>query len=337
MVQKFNRTIQFLLILSTLTYMRGQGLDTFDFISFQIMAIITISFIFINNVKKNMALLYLFIPVIISTALTGFNNIVVHNTINFSLGLFTIYILTNFNKKYIYIAVQWSILLNLIVLVFQTIGFSPIVVSIGESGGLFGNAPRLCMYLAITLPFMFEKNKVVALFIGIVGVVLEEIYLPVFYIILLFKNKPIYLIGLVFLIASQYGKIFHSFTIRLPIWKPTIEQIFSSPVYGYGLGIFPHVSPQFVINRYWHADTAMSSLLQFIFSTGCIGVAGLVLFIKQLKFKWHDTDISLLFLCLLSLVEYPFEVPKLWFIICVIIGIKLGESYDKNKHFCKCH
>lgn len=335
-----NRIIQIFIALSTLTYMKGRSVDEFDVVSFQIMILIVIGIGLADKIKYNFSLGYLFIPAILTTALGEFNNIVVFNTVNFSLALLGIWVLSGFDKQHIYSAILWSILANLVVLIFQTIGFSPIIKNIAEPGGIFGNAPRLCMYLAITLPFVYEKNKLLALCISSIGILLGEIYLPAFFLLLcIIKGNNIdrwfsIFIGVLSIIVF-HNKIFHSFIIRMPVWKPTIEQIFSSPIHGYGIGIYPHVSPQFIPGNH-HADTAMSSLLQFVFSMGCIGMAGLVLFIRELPKKLNDTGIALLFLAILSLVEYPFEVPKLWFIICVIVGIRLGEKEKDIPKYAGC-
>lgn len=346
------------LAISPLAYMAGKPMDMFDTMVFQIFAIaIGLLGIKQNFHSKSFLLATGFLAsALASTAFKEFNQIAMFSFVNMFLATNLIMAVSSDEE-----AVEWidknigwifilPIALNLIVLIWHWMGFNPIIENkTGEPGGLLGNSPRLCMYLAIVLPFVFDKSKLLALIIGFIGVVLKEVYLP-FFCMFLFIAKDTFggkdedisyynsfikflcLLGFVLAPFTFYRqKIIESLTIRMDVWLPTLEQSFKSLWFGYGPGVFQHVSPQFVKKiigvgqGFIYADNSFSSIIQIFFSQGMVGLICFGFIVRFFLKHWEADkyDMSLLFLLIMALFEYPFEVPKLWLTICIIVGVKI--------------
>lgn len=279
----------------------------------------------------------------INLYLSKFNPIVLSAFINFSFGVIFISLVANYTQNFSK-CLKYAVLagvFNLAILGSQLIGFDPIITNIAEPGGIFGNAPRLCMYLMIILPFAWKVNPIFFFLFVVTSLFLGEkvvlIFAPMVMMGFLYKKciklqKGFWIISIIMFsclgFIMFFNKIIQSFIIRLPIWKSTIEQIFQRPVEGFGLGMFPHVSGQFIIG-YYHADTAFSSLLDFTFGIGLISSVIILTYIGRVTFNAcfkyiHKAEVlAFLSLGILCFVEYPFEVPKLWPIICSVIAIFL--------------
>lgn len=277
----------------------------------------------------------------LSTVFSNFMSIPLASLLMIFLGALIISVISHLKFEYVTIAVQIVILANTLILLGQELGFSPIISNPnGEPGGMFGNAPRMCMYLAITLPLIFRSNLTVALNISLLGLVYRELYLPIFFIMLVlqrFWNKyylRYFIIGvLISIIGINIDKIVHSLQARSIVWLPTIDQIFLRPLSGFGGGMFPHLSDDFVKSNYYHADNAFSSVLQFIFSYGLVCFGFLCYVFKKIvvSFPSSPYKTSLIFLAIISLTEYPFEVPRLWPVICVLIAGTLSYKHNETE------
>ena len=217
-----------------------------------------------------------------------------------------------------------------------------------------GNAPRLMNYFCVVLPIIFFESKL--LFFGclLAAVSIKEYtILPIAFILLALHSikhsrkliLPLILIFIVAagLIVSVYrDSVNRSIEIRWKVWKPTIEQIFKKPLCGFGLGVFPHVSSQFLdltvptitgeVLKY-KAETTFNSYLQFIFGAGLFAVAWIEYAFKTFKekFKYSIDNYVVLSIALLALIEYPFEISRLWITICALFGFYLIKNHEKGE------
>lgn len=353
----FDKTLKAILLLSPLAYVKGVHLDSVDLKAFPLYAAVLFTASLFSKPQRNInfrPLSYILLIGGYSLFITRFNSTVLSAFINLFLAILIILLIVIHAKepKEYYKYLMWAGLLNIFVWAGQLNGFAPILTNVnGEPGGVLGNAPRMCMYFTLILPFVFKVNVIVYILFGAIGALTGEWILPflalIFGMMLFLKGKlsfanfnAITLCGITIMLTGAglfllKDHIFLSFARRWVLWKPTIMQIFQEPVRGYGLGIFPHVSGQFIkvpyivpgISTFYHADTAFSSILQFIFNVGAIGIAWIMYAGWYIKTHFRVTApmLGVIALVILSMVEYPFEVPKLWPTICFIIATMFIE------------
>jgi hypothetical protein len=278
---------------------------------------------------------------LVNLFLNNFNPIILTSFINFSFAIIAISIIAiyaddikSFTKWIVYAG-----LINIFVLIVQKCGFnfvlndSTTTFGAGEHGGIMGNAPQLGNYLALTLPFAIEFSWIVAIVYLICCFVIKEytIFLIALVIFCLkFKKLKIPLLtGILILSVIIYKDILNSLQIRWQVWKPTIEVILQRYWIGYGLGTFSSVSNQFIKSPY-QVDFAFNSYLQFVFGVGLAGAIWLIVLVRKLikEFSLSTIGLAVLSLGILSLLEYPFEIPRLWITICVIIGIYIAQTKE---------
>ena len=325
-----DRVFKTILLFTPIAYCVGVGAYKFELIFFQMASVILFISTMFDNQKRQpqgKALIGLFLGLcLLSVYLHGFQLRNLSALINILIGCFDIYIVSAYVRD-INKCANWLLIgigLNTLVFIGQILGYSPFIdpntftgsageVIKGEFGGIIGNAPRFAMFIALVLPFVSRLYIIPAL---IIGIYLQEV--SVFfsaYVTLMMKSdwrlsSVVFFSGLV-AVGVFYQKIFHSITIRLPIWRQIVDLLAHSPIKGYGLG------------RFDLADYAMSSFLQWIYGVGFLGIGFFILCIR--KIKWYL--IPLFFLCLF---EYPFEVPRLWIVIVFCIAfyaIKEGGDY----------
>lgn len=341
----FNYVLKIILFLSPLVYTMQISLHKFDLIFFQV----GVSALFISacfSIPKRIILIHpmplLLILCAINVFFSKFNVIVLSNYINVFLGVIGVYLIAIYCEdtaqyhKWILFAGS----INILIFVAQKAGFSPIIdisKQFGQPGGLMGSGPQLVTYLTVILAF--APVWLAGIFI-VIGIICQEFTIVgVAFIFFLIKYKYpagkgylkfipilIFLTGLLFI----KDHIIHSFINRWVIWSPTITQACQQPLAGHGLGIFSHVSDQF-IKSFWHADNAFSSLLEFIFNIGFLGFVWVGYFLKKYvqNFKHNMSTLALLAIMILSLTEYPFEIIKLWLTIMVIVGFYFIENQEK--------
>src|SRR3990167_3381133 len=187
-------TAKVILFLSPLAYMSGRSLDGFDCVVFHAsFCLLIIAFLFYQPIKAVSTLkpfAVFLLACLISTALNGFNVISSVCLLNASMAAVITFILCfvgdyrQFTNVFI-IATGVNVALSAL----SSIGFSPIIQNPGgEAGGMFGNAPRLCYYLAITMPFVVERFRCSVVFYAICGLLFKELYLFAFAFILTLKH-----------------------------------------------------------------------------------------------------------------------------------------------------
>jgi hypothetical protein len=238
-------------------------------------------------------------------------------------------------------------LINAVVFLFQKIGFNPILnegLYRGEEGGIMGNAPRLASYLTLIFPFVPLWLKGVFLAIALIVkefalVGLAWLMALAFCIKNIKKREIIYEVGFVGLIifaisgiSRYHSDIYASLHLRWTIWKPAIEMIFKRPLLGYGFGIYPEIANQFT-NIGQLVICAFSSILQFIFEVGLLGVVWIGFAIKYYKkySGFNPATWGVVALLMLSILEYPFQIPKLYFTICAVLAFFIIQKEDTNE------
>lgn len=350
----FDRVFKLLLLLTPLAYTNGISLNVYDQGIFPLSVMTLFLSALWSKPQRNVD----YKPLALLLALCGwnfsinkFNPYIYEFLMTLFFGILAVILISIYckNPRSCFKFIMWAGILNILVFIGQKVGFEPIVSNPnGEPGGIFGNGPRMCMYLALTLPFVLETNFWIGLiYIGIGIFCTEYIILALGIFIWLinllkFQGKEGYreanflpaifiIICSILVIFFLRNSIIQSINIRWLAWKPIIEQIFKRPYLGFGLGMFPRIASQFLdltSGRYSQANHCLSSILYFIFGVGLLGVAWLIYIIQFVikRFKFNAPSFAIISLLILSTVEYPFEVPKLWFTICAIIGFFLIEN-----------
>lgn len=223
----------------------------------------------------------------------------------------------------------------------QHLGYNPVISNDHDQyGALMGNAPRLANFLALTLPLAVGYSWLAGILWLLAGIYIHQfpMFLIGFVMVLIFEYQsknlrlrkdflfPVIGVFLAF-IVWQHAHIWQSISVRLAQWQPILEQIFQHPVFGCGLGTYPIFANNF-------NEVAMSSAVEFFFNFGFVA-GGIILYflIRHFKQNFRITLIqtSIIGLAVLCLIEYPFEIPKLWPIIIALAGFYLIENNNKGE------
>lgn len=334
-----DKTLKIILLLSSVVYMNGRTLDSFDVLFFHA-AFLFLLFLFPVPKNSKTVLSFFLVPLLGITALQGFQQVPMICLMNLAAGFYVINLMIQ--------SVEYKTYSNIFILaIFINLGlvllssfdiFQVIENPKGEPGGMFGNTPRLCYFLAITLPFIFERFKWTLSLYFIAGILFKEVYLSIFALMIFVKDFRKYVTLRTFILLAIAGmlcffvifkaQLIQSVSIRWLIWEPTLNQIFVQPLFGYGLGMFKYLSDQFIHIPSSQADNAFSSFIQFFFACGFAGLIGLGYICREMfrGVKLNAPTLSLIFLLVLSIFEYPFEVPKLWLTLCFIIAVFIKEN-----------
>lgn len=338
----FDLILKLGLLLSPIVYGMNVSPDRFDTIFFWLFGVVLFSVSLFEQPKREIPLIVKrIILFLIGICLSNlfwysFNPICLSVLINIFFGCFVFILIIKYasNSLTFYRYIFYAGLINIAVFLLQKINYNPIfdIKIEGEKGGLLGNGPRLMDYLAMTMPiapfgFFYPLLSLLTkefLIVGIAGLIFirkanNKIRISLAFIILLIS---------IFFLRQE---IINSLHTRWLIWEPTIKIFLKRPLLGYGLGMFSRISSQFITKTGLQVDYAFNSYLQFIFGTGILGLVWLGYVFKYIysKIKFDKTFFAVLSLCILCLLEYPFEIPKLWITIIAILAffvIKKEES-----------
>lgn len=267
----------------------------------------------------------------------NFNPIITGAILNLFLTLTTLVVIVRYadtpRAYYKYIVAAASI--NIFVFILQRIGYDPIYSSlpVGQEGGLMGNAPNLITYLTIVLFFLVKRSSMFLWLCILISFITKEYMLiaTVLGIKFIFGNRANRIIALAILavaITIAHKDIMQSLSIRWKIWSQAIDLICARPMLGYGFGMFGEASKQLINTGQYQVDALFNSYLQFIFNAGLLGAAWLVYVFREFKHRlmssYHGP--AVLAILLMALMEYPFEIVRLWFTIIAVIGFFLIDT-----------
>jgi hypothetical protein len=118
-------------------------------------------------------------------------------------------------------------------------------------------------------------------------------------------------------------KLFASFGVRIPSWDAAMRFLSTNWFAGVGLGRMP-----WVLEGGAKADQVMhSSLIQNITALGVLLIPIVVYMVR--KFKWaicNPVNQSIIIIMILSLVEYPLEIKRLWIPLMFIFANYIKEN-----------
>jgi len=193
-----------------------------------------------------------------------------------------------------------------------------------------GNAPRLMVYASVillTLPFWLVVLAVAT------GIWVKEICIFVPLAIYLYTKLRKRWLVLTFIVGVIvfFREIWQAISIRLNAWKSALAFMSAQPIAGLGWGGYMRAHPDIAIYR----DTAtMSSLVEYVAGVGVLGLIWLFCAGKAFvgRFKPRKEDLVMLSILLLCVIEYPFDIPWLWFTLATLISFYLikreyGRSY----------
>jgi len=228
-------------------------------------------------------------------------------------------------RKYILIAGA----INLIFFISQRLGFDPIfdksISYIGvREGGFLGNGPRLMDYFALIIPFLpLPLVCLSPLLLFTLAKPQIIILAPVAIVILMRLKTQQYRVvfGVIVLLAIILlrNRILQSLAFRFNTsWNPILNLFFDCPFIGFGMGITPIAQ----------LEVIGSSYLQFITGVGVLGVVWFGYGFKNIykKIQNNIESMALISLAIIMTIEYPLELPKLWFTIIGIVTMVLIKA-----------
>lgn len=333
-----DKLVKFLLLISPIAYGVNINLNKFSMRFFQIgvMALFAISLL--DEPKRSIKFLAKPIILLIGILILNsfwhfFQPLDTRNIEDLFFGILAITIIVKYltDVKSCYKYIYWALGINFVVMLLQKIGYAP---AVGFScfgsyvrceGGFFGFSGELAMYATIVGAFI----PILAFIpIAIWGLLCHETTILIPIGILAFnKIKNKYLAGGI--IASSmlilYKSIWASILFRWEhSWKWAIDMICKQPLLGYGLGAYTLLTGR----------ESFCSYVPFIFGLGALGAfwLGYIIKLNWKNFDKNKESMAVISLLLLCLVEYPFEVARLWFTIIFVISIWLiKQEVVKNE------
>jgi hypothetical protein len=326
-----DKIVKFLLLVTPIAYGVNINLDYFSMRFFQIgvMALFCASLFDtpkreIGNIK--IPIILLFVLLLFNSFWHRFQPLDTRSLedVFFAVLAFVIIVRYLSNTKGCFKYILWAAIINIVVMIMQKIGYSPIVsfshpgAYINCEGGIMGSSSRLAMYITIVLPFIWQIS--IGAFIALVLTILicgEHNVLYALGVFLIFKAKgkmriatTILTIGIFYFYRQHYVQ---SILFRWNnVWKETLDMIFKQPLLGYGYGNY----------SLFTAKESFSSYLPFIYGTGILGVVwiGYVLRGYFKNFDYSAECLAVLVFLILGITEYPLEIPRLWFTIITIMA-----------------
>lgn len=345
-----DKVLKFFLLISPLCYIFGESLNKFDTKVFHIFCIsLFIGSLYdyqkrsMRSININKPVLYFFLICLFSIMTFRFNDIIVATTIEYFLALYCMVMIFKYAKdpKEYYNFIVYACVINMTIFVIQYLGYNPILKNSHKVlyGANLGNIPRLTTYFAIISPILYS-NCLVALILAIIIAFLNE---PQFasigiMIMIIFINVDsklfrcaVIALGVYFL-AKYHAKIIYSFKVRGVICKPVIDDFFNRPLIGYGIGVFPYAETTDPLSD----KTLNSSVILFGVRGGILMFVwmGYIFKIFYKNFKKTIPHLCVLSIYILSFVEYPIEIKKLWITMISLMAFSMIEIY-KNKEIKK--
>lgn len=325
-----NIVLRILLVLSPICYLSGVPLAVFDTQFFYIgTAALFVASLFDKPIRKmpTWEIATLIGICLFNLFMNGLNPRVFNSFINilFACVAFRI-VVTYCDLKDWYKYAVIGVVLNLLIVILESAGICHVFGGTEEPGGLMGNAPRLMSYLTIMLPIMpWFLIPICVLF----AIILKEYTLLAVASFVLWTKDKVF--GLFLLLAGFFHEeILTSFSLRVKMWGEVLTPFLTRPMLGYGLGVNPYgpdttgrVGEFFLFNDY----------LSFITGVGVLGAVWLFFVVGGLlrRMGKDRESLCLMGLLILSTVEYPFCIERLWFTIITIIA-----AFTIRRHYGSC-
>jgi len=323
--------IKFFLFATPVCYLTNMPLIKFDIIFFQIATVSLFIVYLLNKPIRESKLNYL-IPAFLALGIFNvlmhrFDVIAVNKLLNATMFIFVVYIIGTSCQKpeSCYKYMKYALLVNLAVLFVQRIGYLPFgSVDTIESGGLMGNFPRLAIYSAVILTSLPIWLALITTFIIVLG---KEtcILIPLAVLMLSRINLKLkVLVGIVslLLVAIFYKYFKQSISLRLHTWKEAISRLMSQPLIGAGWGVYAQERSGESI---FHDTVTLSSFIDYVVGVGILSVAWLYFAVKKMfsSFTANKESFSMIVIVLLVVIEYPLEIPRIWFTLATLISFYL--------------
>lgn len=336
-----DRTFQLLLLLSPIVYGVSISLHKFDLRFFEMGAIALFVASLFDVPKRELG--WFRLPIFLLLGLVSINSfwhkyqpqdIYTIQLLFFGILSFIIVVKYLKNPRACLRYIWWALGINIVTLLFQNIGYAPAISMrrVGWpncNGGMIGNISRFGIYLALILPYL---PFVVALILGAMfGVfwnfpqmgVLVPLGLMIFFNTKDRLYRFLIILGSITLIAIFHHKIWSAILMRWTVWRPIIDMIFEKPLLGWGFGTY----------YIWINAESFNTYLPFIYGTGLLGLVWVGWIGREFKktFRPDRESIAVLSLAVLGLIEYPFDLPRLWFTIIAILGFYAIKQIERSR------
>ena len=342
-----DKVLKFFLLVSPLCYIFGESLNKFDTKIFHVFCIsLFIGALFDRpkrwlykfDIKK--PVMYFFSICLFSSLIFRFNDIIVATTLEYFLALYAMVMIFKYanDPKEYYKFIIWASLINMLIFVIQYLGYSPVLKGSDKDlfGANLGNLPRLATYLAIIAPILYVECIFGFILALIITLAIEPQFAStgIMLLIVLFMSDIKYLkcmivAGIVYFATEYHAKILYSFKVRGVICQPVIDDFFNRPLIGYGIGVFPYNDVENTLND----KTLNSSFILFGVRGGILMFVwmGYIFKLFYNNFKKTIPHLCVLSIFILSLVEYPIEIKKLWITMITLFAFSMIEIFKTRR------
>lgn len=330
-----DKLLKFLLLISPLAFTAGIQPDKFElmFFHFGAIALFMASLLDIpkrDNIPIAKEIVLFFGLCIFSTAIHSFQMFSMGELFNLFFSCITLNLIYRYmsNPKTYYKYITWAVGINIGIYLLQKYYFNFLPFKdLGEvNGGVFGTTCRMANYLAITAPIIITPLLFI---IPVISIILNQFpaigVVAMLFIIKQTTKKDYYgshifklviaaiVSGIIGFLIYFRGHILTSIKSRIfDSGKMQIAEICKAPFIGHGLGAYYSQVGNDPFNTY----------LAFVYDVGILGLVliGYVLYNIRKYFDLSIPSLSLITLLVVSTIEYPIEIPRLWFTILFIIA-----------------
>ena len=337
----FDNVLKFFILLSITNVIPIGSINTSDKIVYYVGVFsLLIASLFCEKVReiKSKKIIYLTIGLIFNSLLIyKFHILYLGYSLRVMCALLTYVLIVQYTKKpkEIYKFISIGISLNLVYLITQKNGLYYLLLPEAPSvapGGLMSSSPRLSDLICIALPIINLWLIPFAIISSFVGDPQTSILLICFAFSLVLLPRKYILFSIICFSAGVFycwDTIFESLNCRYNLFFQVIKQCL--PYWNTGIGIGNKVG----VDNIHQSSRVCSSIIQFICCSGVIGVLWLGYICKTYirYFNKSKECLVILGLIVLSTVEYPFEIVRLWMIIisqCAFFEISLSNGDERN-------
>lgn len=323
-----DKVIKFMLLTSPLIYTSWMTPGRFEMILFYAYAFLLFLASLLDKPKRESALvsrgIFCFLLFcFINSAIHSFPTQSIATLLNltvFCVVLNTVFRYMRPPEKY-YRYIRISAIFSIVVYLAQRYWFNFLPFTAYSLGGTFGSIQRFANYIALIIPITFAALWFILPVIAVMSLSMNPICIYFMMLLSQIKKIPLYRFTKIamFLSASSIiiylmrSKIMTSIMFRINSFiSPTINSISHNLLIGKGLGsYYANVG-----------NDPYNSIIAFVYD---VGIFGLVLvgygFFKIRKyFDWSIRSLSFVGLILVSMVDYPLEISRLWPTIAFIIA-----------------
>lgn len=326
--------------INLLGYFPGINMLYSEQMFFQMTSLLSVLYCMINPIpvfsgmKQIKPFVYLSIISLINCVMHNFNVGVLNSTINCCLGVILVWVgYTHISRtKYIKITLCFIALLFFAhILISNYTGINFLKEFSPELGSLIGSSPRYSNFVGIILPVSFQLSPLLAIFLTLSSMFVGEftpcIVLGILFILHYKMFRVLICLIMVIFSINNFTYILEHFSNRVQTWMSVIIVYLQHPIKGVGFGLYFAGKQALPLGC---DNMIFSSILKAFTGLGIMFIGWAVYAQKRFKIEFKPCDAIPLSIILMSTVEYPFEIGKLWYVIAILLSIWLIERGEER-------